>query len=917
MNVDRLAPARVAAIVWLAILLVVPTARAAAGSPRKLNGPLAPGGRVAFGFQVSPDGRRVVYRADQETAGMLELFSVPPGGGDPVKLNGPLPAGGGVTTFSISPDSRWVLYLAPKPGGGTGVFRVPLEGGDSVELQGPPGGGVTGFALTPDSVYLVYERLTGPSSGRVRELFSEPLAGTGPLLALTGPVFLGGSFFSGFQVSPDGHLLYDGRVGPHQALYLTTVTGGPTVVIHPGDAPLNRFTFTPDGARVLYLVRFNDVLSVPVAGGTPVLLGLAFLPSLLVSPDSSTVLFFNEHLDSAPVAGGATVRLAERPQIGSAVISPDSSRVAYQANHDPADSRNEVYVVPITGGPPLRLSPPSPSFSGGPREMAITADSSRVVFADKELFSVPLAGGGAVQVSHLLPGFERVRDFRITPDGGTAVYLAADANPSVPELFQAPVAGGAHAKLNGPLTVGGRIQSFAVTADGRHVIYHADQDTLGVPELYAADLGAGCSVTVRPMSQRDPRWSCDHYDHCPVTACTQADHGECTIGDLGCALASLAMALDFVGIATDPAALNQFMKAHADNFVSHGVHFDNTIRDVSQAQTDPTLRLLKLNTFGGRKSSLLDPFGAEKVLEDALCAPTPHPVIVKVPNSSGALGHYLLVTGRKVGPGGGVSYLVTDPYPRAVPRTTLDEYRNAQGVPEFETVGAVMDPPGDISGLSFAVADEVELLVTDPQGRRSGIDPAGGERLQEIPDSSHGLDGVEDEESGDQPFGLAHVVSVFQPAAGAYEARLTGVRPGPFTLAVRVFSQDGSPQPPLSLPGIAGEGSVSTFALELTTAPGEASRLVRAATFASTLEDIGSAEAQGLIQPQGIARALAAKVEAAAEAARRGRTEASRNLLEAFGAQVRAQSPGHVSPLAAQVLLEDADALVAGMAGGS
>ena len=68
MNVDRLAPARVAAVVWLAILLVVPTARAAS-SPRKLNGPLPPGRpRVGFGFQMSQDGRRVVYIADQETA---------------------------------------------------------------------------------------------------------------------------------------------------------------------------------------------------------------------------------------------------------------------------------------------------------------------------------------------------------------------------------------------------------------------------------------------------------------------------------------------------------------------------------------------------------------------------------------------------------------------------------------------------------------------------------------------------------------------------------------------------------------------------------------------------------------------------------------------------------------------------------
>ncbi len=124
----------------LVVLACCPAAwAAAASSPRKLNGPLPPGGRVSFGFQMSPDGRRVVYAADQETAGSPELFSVPPDGGEPVKLNGPLPAGGGVSIFTISPDSRWVVHVAPKVGGGTGVFRVALEGGDSVEAPGSAG----------------------------------------------------------------------------------------------------------------------------------------------------------------------------------------------------------------------------------------------------------------------------------------------------------------------------------------------------------------------------------------------------------------------------------------------------------------------------------------------------------------------------------------------------------------------------------------------------------------------------------------------------------------------------------------------------------------------------------------------------------------------------------------------------------
>ena len=45
----------------------------AGGSPTKLNRPLISGGYVGS-FQVSPDSSQVVYRADQDTDGVDELY---------------------------------------------------------------------------------------------------------------------------------------------------------------------------------------------------------------------------------------------------------------------------------------------------------------------------------------------------------------------------------------------------------------------------------------------------------------------------------------------------------------------------------------------------------------------------------------------------------------------------------------------------------------------------------------------------------------------------------------------------------------------------------------------------------------------------------------------------------------------------
>ena len=46
----------------------------------KLNAPLVSGGNVEDDFQINPDSVWVVYRADQDTDEVKELYSVPIGG---------------------------------------------------------------------------------------------------------------------------------------------------------------------------------------------------------------------------------------------------------------------------------------------------------------------------------------------------------------------------------------------------------------------------------------------------------------------------------------------------------------------------------------------------------------------------------------------------------------------------------------------------------------------------------------------------------------------------------------------------------------------------------------------------------------------------------------------------------------------
>lgn len=81
----------------------------------QLNAPLVAGGNIRA-FKISPDGERVVYLADQNAAGVFELFTVPIGGGSVERVSGALVGGGDVRTgpldFQFSPDGRTVYYLA-------------------------------------------------------------------------------------------------------------------------------------------------------------------------------------------------------------------------------------------------------------------------------------------------------------------------------------------------------------------------------------------------------------------------------------------------------------------------------------------------------------------------------------------------------------------------------------------------------------------------------------------------------------------------------------------------------------------------------------------------------------------------------------------------------------------------------------
>jgi len=170
-------------------------------TPLPLTAPL-PSGRDIPTLLVSPDGQRVVYLADQDTADQREIYSVPADGSQaPVKLNGPLAPSVDVFPYNvrITPDGARVVFTA-----GNRLYSARTDGSQpAIELESAfvwheP------FQITSDGARVVF---------RGTQLNSVPVDGSAAPLQLS-PA--SSTLGSDFQVSPDGrHAVY--RINTHDA----------------------------------------------------------------------------------------------------------------------------------------------------------------------------------------------------------------------------------------------------------------------------------------------------------------------------------------------------------------------------------------------------------------------------------------------------------------------------------------------------------------------------------------------------------------------------------------------------------------------------------------------------------------------------------------------------------------------------
>ena len=166
------------------------------GTPFQLNGPLAEGGDVTS-FAISPDGTRVVYRADQESDFDFGLYSVPIDGTDVAIRISPTSMGG---SYLVSSDSSRAVYPALE------LYSTPLDGSSTaIEIGGPLVPGGFSFEISPDGQWVVYA--AEQDTEDVFELYSVAIDGTPGPFKVSGPMIPQG------DVDPiDIHITAAGRI---------------------------------------------------------------------------------------------------------------------------------------------------------------------------------------------------------------------------------------------------------------------------------------------------------------------------------------------------------------------------------------------------------------------------------------------------------------------------------------------------------------------------------------------------------------------------------------------------------------------------------------------------------------------------------------------------------------------------------
>jgi len=467
----------------------------------KLSDPLVAGGNVVA-FKISPDGIYVAYVADQDTAGLFELYVVPvdkSGNETAVKVSVSVEGigikeicqGSGDYVFAWASDSSRIAYIADAADLVVGFFELFSSTPDGKEKNlisdlVDTNSDVQDFEWAPNSTLIAY--VADQRSPGLYELYVSPNDSNTPNFRISGPIngvgikeISFGEF--AFAWAPDStRIAYiaDQDRSDKFELYTALPNGSDNILVSGpllDERDVDAFAWAPDSSRIVYRAN-QDFLNA--------------LELYTVFPDSA--------LSSQRVTSGFDRGQNVRQFGWSPTAINLEQRIAFIADKNiqgrfqlwttsPNDSNNVlVSSVGVAGGE-VKAFAWSPdglqlAFLGDTRsDEVFELFTTRRALPEINPVSFPNSGAGDVDV----------RDFAWAPNGSRIAYRADRRTDDTIELYTNLPNGDmlSNALISDNLLPGGKVQEFKWAPDSSGVGYIADQDTITVEELFASQPDGG------------------------------------------------------------------------------------------------------------------------------------------------------------------------------------------------------------------------------------------------------------------------------------------------------------------------------------------------------------------------------------------------------------------------------------------
>ena len=294
--------------------------------------------------------------------------------------------------------------------------------------------------------------------------------------------------------------------------------------------------------------------------------------------------------------------------------------------------------------------------------------------------------------------------------------------------------------------------------EGANVIALMAIDSLGGCQAAVATLEVNVSfgetvvLDVPLIKQNNLAWANLEYDNASRQTLTCGT----TLAQCGCVATSLSMLLQSYGITRDSAG-NLTTPVTLNNYLNQDSQCGNQ-GCVSLGYAYGSVRWSALNNYS---KAAHDVFGSPKIIfqgieyydEEIVKADlrAGNPVVIK--SAQPEEEHWFLATGIK-----NDQIVINDPFYN---RTLLSDapYNNTA-----EKMGRFIKTNSDFSLIEIMAPESSEILVTDQQGRKTGLDPKVNQIIEDIPNSSYQL-----EESVTNPL-------LSQPSVTPASSRSQGIR---------------------------------------------------------------------------------------------------------------------------------------------